>query len=244
MRTLLIPIFTAVLALLVTDASANSIIYKLPKDGTWAVYEGDYTMEIGDRRQEGKGKLWIGSVGETTVDGKKCRWIEARFDMPRGNSGRDKSVLKFLVPEEELAKGRSPLEHVVRAWFKDGSKGTKKIENANKPTLTPLPLLLAPPLKNEKKLPAEKVTSKLGELSCEGVTGTFKMPVPEALASTLSAEITVENRLSDKAPFGVITFKWVNRAKMGSQMPPATQTIDFKLTDLGTDAKSKLPKKN
>ncbi len=53
-----------VLALTASSAPGESLLYQLPKDGTWARYELELTA--GGREQTQKGSIRIASVGKTT----------------------------------------------------------------------------------------------------------------------------------------------------------------------------------
>jgi len=117
-------------ALAATAASADGLLYQLPKDGTWARYDFEASMTHGDRTQRAEGLIHIASVGRVTEKGQPCRWIEVRFEVKPEKEEVEENVVKVLVPEKHLAKGESPLKHVVRAWIReDGDKEAQVLKD-------------------------------------------------------------------------------------------------------------------
>jgi len=225
-----VPLVT--LALGAGAARADGLLYKLPKDGTWATYQMDVKGK-GEREDQGtmtvKGTLRLASVGQTVEDGQECRWIEVTWDIEVQEDGdkaiKEKEVYKVLIPEKFLAKGEAPLEHAVRAWEKREKGEPRKMKDQKSADEGPLPILLAGPLKDAKALPKTEVESKLGKLQCEGVTGTleFKLAHGEVIKCAL------ENRLHPDAPFGVVSARWMIESprRMEGKMDWTMKLIDF-----------------
>lgn len=101
-------------------ASAQGLIWKLPEDGTWVEYEGEYS-QIDFRPNSAQGDLkpepWkrllkISSVGQEMAEynGKmqQCRWIELDVVTGRLNAGvidpgpAGSRIYKVLVPESKV----------------------------------------------------------------------------------------------------------------------------------------------
>jgi len=241
----------AVVALLVSAASparADGLFYKLPKDGTWASYQFETSVKLTeDKEMKIKGTLRMASVGEATEGDQPCRWIEVTMEMTRPEiegvkpgeetKERMKETTKVLIPEKFLAKGQTPLEHVIRAWAQSGqSKGKpRELKDANNIDEGPSPLILAGPLKDPQQLDKVEIESKLGKLMCAGESGTveFKMKRGGTMKGTL------ESRLHPDAPFGVVASKWTLQIQE-EKSPAMTMVWDFKLADFGEKAKSEL----
>ena len=91
----------------------------------------------------------MASVGQVVEKDEPCRWIEVVFEMkPEGDDfpgpkeGR-KEIAKVLVPEKFLAKGQSPLEHVVRAWRQKDKGKPSEVKDPQNIDHGPLPMLLS-----------------------------------------------------------------------------------------------------
>src|SRR5207244_12477630 len=94
---------------------------------------------------------------------------------------------------------------------------------------------LGKPFKDAKKLPKQVTPSKLGKLECEGVTGTYELDDGRE-----SVTAVFENRLHDKAPFGLVTSTIQLTMQRNGQVE-GTGSMSFRLVAAGKDAKSELP---
>jgi hypothetical protein len=241
-----------ILALAAGAAQADGLLYQLPKDGAWARYEMEIAAKIemeiegkiDEQEMEASGSLRMASVGRTTEKGEPCRWIEVNLETKmktgEGKERVDKRIAKVLIPEKYLKKGESPLDHVVRAWHRreNGGPGRepRQLEDPKDANQTPLPIVLAGPFKDVQQLEEVVVESKLGKLSCAGLTGhmEFKMRGDSTM------QIKMENRLHPKAPFGVVSSRWIMQGTSDGG-PAVEMTWNLKLSELGEDAKSELP---
>ena len=193
MKVVSSPVVVIVLVLTAGVARGEGLLYQLPKDGTWARYECTTTAESGGATVTVPGSVWIASVGQVTVNDETCRWIEVRIK---------KETVKALVPEKLVAKGKLTIDHVVRAWVRAGDRVSKKLEHLRVLLKGPdivFFVTFSPAMQNVKQLEAKTVSSKLGKLSCLGVTGTYQ---------GRKIDITFESRLHSKSPFGVISSRW------------------------------------
>jgi hypothetical protein len=219
-------------------ARADGLLCQLPKDGSWATYDLDMGAKMpGGGVAKAKGTVWLASVGQTTENGEPCRWIEVEFKitMAMGDQKREEiEIEKLLIPEKYLAKGESPLEHVLRAWKKHGDNKPVKMDKSNDIDSGPLPLILSGPWKEVKKLDKAEVECKLGKVACEGVQGSLEFKIHGG-----AMKCKLENRLHADSPFGVATSRWT------LEMPdtPGMGGMDWglKLVDFGKDAKDKMP---
>lgn len=220
-------------------AQADGLIRQLPKDGTWA----NYDLDITGKRPNGstmniKGTLSLSSVGQVTEDDLPCRWIEVQFQMKAmmgGITGEKVETYKMLIPEKYLAKGETPIEHVVRAWSQRDNASPAKFSKSNDVTVSPLPTILSAPWNNIKQLDKAEVESKLGKVACDGIQGTLEFKVGQGGVMRCK----FENRIHPKSPFGVVTSRWSVQVQEGSE----TNGMDWslKLADFGENAKSKMP---
>ena len=136
-------------------AGADGLIYRLPPDGSWAIYRSEQHaehqltvppgVELAERARATlpktavvTGFLVLRSVGVEQVDGRPCRWIEIEHAVQMAGQtasgaeaerGERQILLKLLVPEGRLAPGQDPFKHVLRMRFKDGRREAETIED-------------------------------------------------------------------------------------------------------------------
>jgi hypothetical protein len=122
-------------------ARADGLLYQLPADGSWVLFEAQYTFKVDgmEKPGQGTGTLKMASVGKALEGSEPCRWIEFKMQ------------LKDIGPEQILIND----EAVARAVPIHGR----------------WPAYLSGPFHAEKKLAEQVVESKLGALKCDGVTG-------------------------------------------------------------------------
>jgi len=232
MRTLL---FTGcfLAAALAQSARADGLIYKLPEDGAQVRYDLEI-VTTGDNKV--KGSLTVSSVGKATENGEDCRWIE--FKMITSDDGQDHVIIsKVLVPEKHLGKGKSSADNVIRGWIKDENGEPFEIKDLKAPQAVALWAFLAGPLKNAGELEKKEIDGKLGKLECPGATGDVEI---ESAFGTIT--INVENRLHEKAPFGLVNAAWKFELKNNGQVA-AAGTFTLTPSDSSTTALSDLPDK-
>jgi len=220
---------------------ADGMLYQLPDDGAWAVYAYNASAKTtgGDRddTMRFKGTLTLASVGRVVVQDEPCRWIEIQMTADTGTpSDKRTEVYKILVPEKFLAKGQSPLDHVVQAWIQRGNEPPQKLRDPGDINVGPLPIILSGPWKNVQKLDAIAMNGKLGKLQCEGTTGTLEFKMGEIG----NIRCSLQNRLHEKSPFGTVTCDWTLELPE-MQRKKAVMNWSMALLDVGTGAVSKLP---
>lgn len=212
-------------------AAADGLLYQLPEDGTWVQYEAKIAMTQGDNTRDATGTLRMSSVGAVTEGGKKCRWIEVNMTMVI-NGNKRAIVAKLLVPEAHLKEGGKPVENRVRGWIRMNS-GSDIVELADeKPG--PLPAFLSNPLTDVKLLKAITVNSKLGDLSCPGLTGHTEFTERRS-----TNKVTFETRRHERAPFGVVSSKMKISVEQDGK-PAQILKMDMTLSDYGKSASSEL----
>jgi len=231
MRTRLTSTVIAFLTLAAAAARADGLIYQLPKDGAWALFELSATVKMGDTEEKRTGTLRVASVGSVTEKDEPCRWIEVAFETKwEKRTEKERQVVKALVPEKFLKKGESPVDHLLRGWIRNHETKPRKLDPKDFP-FAHLRAVLVGPVRDAKQLDEVVVESKLGKLPCAGVAGQLD-------SKSLGHEVEsakVETRLNAKAPFGVVAARWI------LDYEEAKVTVDLKLVDFGDKAKSELP---
>jgi hypothetical protein len=217
-------------------ARADGLIQQLPEDGAQIRYDVDLTMSAGGQEKTTKGSLTVSSVGQATVDNEKCRWIETKVQM----EDRDHAlIVKMLVPEKDLGKGKSALEHVVRMWGKNGNSEATEVKDFNSPQVHGLRMFFPGAAKKSVELDKIEIDGKLGKLQCAGVSGDYELET----GNDTTVSVNFENRLHEKAPFGLVTALWKFEARKNGQAV-ASGTFKLTLADTSTTALSELPDKN
>lgn len=220
-------------------AFADGLIYALPDDGSQVRYDSEIDVTVAGQQVATKGSVTVSSVGQTTVDNEKCRWIEFKMIFKEEEQER-LTITKVLVPEKHLGKGKSPGESLIRAWVKEGDMPAQEIKDLKDPRALAAAAFLTGPGKNPGELEKVEIdNSKLGKISSTGVSGDQELEGPGGTQLV----INLENRLHEKAPFGLVTANWKFELKANGQ---AVVQGTFKLTlaDVNTTALSDLPDKN
>lgn len=231
MRTLLA---SALVLLMPAVVQADGLLYQLPEDGAWASFDLTLTFNPDrDNERTLEGWMKMSSVGTATENGEPCRWIEIKLTFNDGNQDRT-LISKVLIPKEQLAEGKSPLEHIVRGWFKQPDDSEPQEINTENLNRTSLPVLLSGPLQDAEKLASAPVKSELGELECEGIRGSTTYRQGDN-ANTATLEV----RKHEKAPFGVVSCRIENKINENNRV-----TATLTLSGHGTTALSDLPKYN
>jgi hypothetical protein len=234
----------AILAFMVAAdvAQADGLLCKLAKDGTWATYQLDGSgKNVGEFgfNLAAKGTLRIASVGRVTEDQQPCRWIEIQFDAEYaiGNEKVKKSDWwKILIPEKYLVRGQSPLDHVLRAWYRSEADDSSQKTDDPSDGRTPLPIILSGPLADGERLKAAEIDSGLGTLACEGMQGTLNLTTARGGAlPPIREKWKIETRVHPKCPFGVVACSWTLNSSL------ETQVWHLNLRDFGENATSKMP---
>jgi len=215
---------------------ADGLMYRLPEDGASAQFNLEFTAGPTGIEKKGTGEIRISSVGETVFNNEKCRWLEFRFTLKMEQQDQERLMIaKLLIPEKHLGKGQSPGENVVRGWFKQGTGEVQELNDLKQLHNGPLLAFLSGPFKDAKELEKIEVDGILGKLACAGQTGRN-----DAAQDNVMATSEFENRLHEKAPFGLVTSNIKIEVRKNGQLQEIVN-ISLKLTDVGTTALSELP---
>lgn len=215
------------------SAWAEGLLYQLPEDGAWVRFDMEMTGQRNGMTQSMSGSVKIASVGGAQENGEDCRWIEVQFTVEREDR-EVTTMAKLLIPEKHLKKGETPLEHVVRAWQKQGDQEARELDEPQSPN-TPLPALLSGPLADAEELEKQVVESKLGKLECAGVRGRLNVANDQ-----MTVKVKQESRLHEKAPFGVVTCNMEFEIERDGTVQQSG-TLRLKLAEVGSGAESALP---
>lgn len=210
------------------SACADLLWQKIPEDGTWVTFQCSEEYADGTKR-----KLWltIKSVGQDKVEDQVCRWVELKYQNEEARKAGTGSVMKFLIPEKELATGGDPFGQVQKAW--KGSVGEPPIPIEDVGTLRHrLNLVLSPPIKDLKKSQQRKIIDgPKDKLHCNVWQGTGRYEIAgEKVTATYSLG------LHDDPPTGIA---WAKIELDAS--PSGMGTIVYSLTDIGASAVSDFP---
>jgi hypothetical protein len=218
-------------------ARADGLIYQLPADGTQVRYDNEVTFSGNGQERTSTGSLTLSSVGVATVNSEKCRWIEIKTTRKTDN-GEQVTIAKFLIPEKDLGKGKSPGDHLIRGWIKRGENEPQAVTDLKGPQTRLLVAYLAGPPQNPRELDKTEIDGKLGKFACLGIAADY-----EFVGDNGSLGVAMENRLNEKAPFGVVSAVWKFERKQNGQVM-GSGTSKLTLADMSTTALSELPDRN
>ncbi len=250
----------ASVALSMGAVRADGLIVKIPKDGAWATFDMHQVKSLVDRNTGvpliedviQDYALRVSSVGQATVEGKPCRWLEFKLQYLPVES-RQSVTWKVLIPEEHLKTGGDPTKHIVRGLVKVDDKPIAPIKDVvdrkhgwvvdDQDMLRAN--MLPRPLQDSTKLDSKVIDCKAGKLKCIGFSGTTAGKDYAGREFETAHEI----RLHDKSPFGVAS--WDSRIELHARpeqddKEAARMTIKMTstLSESGIDAKSVLPDHN
>ena len=111
----------------------------------------------------------IAMAGKAEVETAECRWIEmvCRID-------DSTEIVKALIPEDRFVENENLTDHIVYCWVRRGddvAKGPTRPED-----LELFRRLLAPPLKDVKKLEKKVIECGPGAFRCAGRRGRAEYP--------------------------------------------------------------------
>jgi len=239
MRQLTMFALLVIMMFLPATAAAEGLIYQLPEDGAWVRFEvnGKGIASDGTVRVTVKGTQTIRSVGRATVNDQQCRWIELETEMTfqraGGKAGKLNEVIKLLIPEKYLTKGKNPRDHVLKAYKGASAKTIRELDLKGNDAreIQSLDEVFHAPLKQISPLPATTIKTKQQSWTCEGFKGE----------STSDGTIfRTETRINKKAPFGVVTYKY-EKERRRNKKSQGMRTMEWKFVESGKDAKSAAP---
>lgn len=212
------------LALLAEPPVGGGCVQLLPKDGTWAQYQGD--IKIGN---QGINATWIvRSVGSQSHNGQPGRWIE--MQQSSENPGFPKMTWRCLVPEAEFGEGKHPVGKAVKVWQKIEGQDAQAVSSIEARDALFAALIQGPVKELKVEEAPEVVRWQKGNFECQVVAGDSETILNGAV-------MKIHHRIyrHDEAPFQLAGLHW--------EVAVGEQTINVKMTlqDQGTDAQAQYP---
>lgn len=258
---------------------ADGLIFSLPPDGTWAEFSGtlesNYKISLPPEvlaRMDEAGKtrmrsflgpqkmldtVRISSVGVDQYAGRPCRWLELRRTVTsidsqtKAEHANPSVLLKLLVRENELTRGRDPLNNAYLTFFNPkevdikhapNDPGFDRIRYEIERFLPCFP----PPLRNEKKIAKETIDTPIGAFrDCEVISGSTEFDRPLLGGGRWESQATWTIAIHPDAPFGVVR---VTSKASTAEVPASgnalrgTSTLAMTIAAKGENAVSELPK--
>lgn len=196
------------------------------------------------------GSLRIASTGNEVRNGQPCRWLEMQWRTGATGAPPMENILKLLVLESQMARGRDPLDHPLLAVF-----NAKQADQAGSTTeqgfdriqyeIDRFRPIFPPPLKNQRSTGRRTIHTAAGDFpDCEIIAGTTDWHWP-LVAGSWKSESTWEIALHPKAPFGVVVLKGESRTREFGRTAITETAIRTVLTleSTGTEAKGLSPAK-
>jgi hypothetical protein len=239
------------LMLLPVTAKAEGLIYQLPEDGAWVRFEvsGKGVASDGTVKVTAKGTQTLRSVGRVVVNDEQCRWIELESETVFERVGRKtvklNEIIKLLIPEKYLTKGKNPRDHVLKAYQGASSETIRELDlkGNDARVIQSLDEIFHATLKQTSPLPAKTIKTiktiqtiktiktKKQSWPCEGINGE----------STSDGTIfRTETYINKKTPFGVVTYKY-EKERMRNNVSQGMRTSEWKFLASGKNAKSAAP---
>lgn len=234
----LLAVFCVVVAS--TNLYAGGLISELPTDGKFVEFSLQFRGAGRLASVKRDGLLWLGSVGQTDVQGTKHRWLALKLS--RTEDGEQTEVMaKILVPESHDFRARPILKQIQRGWIRDDKGKVQEITpdtNLDRDVdLGPLFYFLNAPT-TTTKLPPVRIETALGPLSCEGETGTF---VVEDYRNGVEVKMSV--RRHQDVPFGTASASF-SFTLSGNEQSSSGGTFEFNVKRIGQQAKSEFSEDN
>ena len=221
-----------------TNVFAQSLITKLPADGTWAKYEmtGSTTMSNGDVNEHER-TLLIRVVGTEHANMEEYRWIEIE-QRQKNVKGSMPSVYRFKVKGSDIGSGGDPLASLEKCWIINQAPNLDIVKEYNVETdsIQFLEWFMPPHLTDKKTLEAKTIESSIGKLECEGSSGVFN----QSRAPKYIQRHTFTVYAHDKSPFGTVSFHRLTEAIVNDELNHKLE-YSMVLTETGTGAKSAAP---
>lgn len=228
--------------IIVEQSDAQSLIQKLPRDGTWATYTLKGTTPVSkEKTLEYSGELTIRCVGTEYEQMEPLRWIEIETNILLNNHPMIVTK-KFLVPENQIGPDKNPSEHICKMWqeITDGIVGNaESVEPNSTQAKSSLSYYLpAPEFNKQKELPSQDIAVGLNSYNCKGHFAS----VSEVLETGDKFEYEFTSFANDQSPFGTVALTKVINKFEGKQSR-LYNSNRLVLKEFGMGAQSRLPDK-
>jgi hypothetical protein len=245
MKLTSIPAVVLLVLALGSSASAAGLISQIPKDGEWVRYQWSHSTGAG----ETSGTLTMSSVGSSTVDGQLCRWLELKLTYDEGTV-KHAFVTKVLAPEKDIKAEASFMP--AQVWFKvDDAPPVPRLNPKDAPEwLNRIQLVLKHvllPLRDAGKLNDKTIEYQHGKLTCSGLKQTAIGDATKVTINGTPAEWKTASARSlwmhKDVPFGIARCESQHTFLQNGEATKV-ESVNFFLSDFGSDAKTELPSQN
>ncbi len=204
-------------------ALADGLVYQLPADGTWARFTTatDAEMDLDGKLKQAisaTGTLSISSVGKVTRNRQDCRWLELKAE-GKNEALYPQLILKMLIPESHLQRGKDPLAHSRLTFFDPKPMDEKKAPgvesfiddgfNRIQYEIDRFRDVFPRPLSNAKSLPKETIETPAGKFAdCEVLSGINYYDGPLVMDGRSTFKATYQIAIHSDSPFGVVRMQF------------------------------------
>jgi hypothetical protein len=263
-RSFALTVITSLFVLQSGQASAQGLIWKLPEDGQWIRFEGQYS-QVEARPNNTAGNLeinWIQHVtiksvgkamGEYEGEQVPCRWIEFKIQTGKAQQGAiatgpvGERIYKVLVPEKAIIAKTKDDEGIPVMYLPivDGYRKTNEKDPTPKKlkhgvfNLFPVVSLVRHHKEFEAPVP-DSVSVNNADVEVKVLRGTIEQ---ESLTEKVSHETKLYR--SDEMPFGIaqwyVKINHERKAQIDGRSDFAFQseiTVTMTAQQIGQDAKS------
>jgi hypothetical protein len=210
-------------------AVGDLLVRKIPAEGNWATFHCTEEFDEGTKRTL---RLTIIAGEKTSVDGQDCQWIDLKYQAAEDGSRERGAGFKVLIACKLDGPNADPLGSAVKVWRTPDGQAPVELDLDKFRTFFPrLHLVISPAIDNLKKTDqTETVEWQGGRLTCGVFEGTARREYPVE-----TSEDECRLFLNDAVPFGVAGCTLRMKSSLGYR-----GTIQYRLTDMGTEAKSDL----
>jgi hypothetical protein len=216
---------------------------ELPKDGAWVRYQKT-VQNLKTGKTFVPATVTLSFVGTQIEDGQPCRWLELKLVIPEREAGTGMYVSKVLVPEKDLWESDKPFEHARRTWVRRPDGAVTKPPNGARDDLTYDELMLWTPGMLKGFAPAKGQSKDV-----EYQAGLLK----DAEARTTERIYELDGGTKYKRkyttwvhpdlPMGFAEARIIQEQFQGNESL-GSFSIDYRIEDIGVDAKTELPDNN
>lgn len=223
-----------------TIVFAQSLITKLPADGTWAKYKLTGFNETNtNAKSKITGQLTIRCLETVYENMEPFQWIETECSH-RAHDLEQRFVFKFLVAESNLNDGKHILGDFKKMWFLSSFDGHERIVEVKPGSeeLEGILTLLPEPLNKIQTTDEKEFELYFGKVSLRGKSGVEDYDGNAGIKGR--KEFTAYQH--EKSPFGTVVFQFKREAYHELDFVSMTQHT-LQLIEAGTGAESAIPDK-
>ncbi len=238
---------------LAATCEADGFFRRVPEVGEWARY--DLTMKVAFPAKPDDaefdvpamvGSLTFRCVGEETIDDVRNLWLEARMDIADPDGTEHFTLIKLLVPADQIVEG-DLTEHAVRAWCAGDQEEVRAMDLAGGALLEePAAFAVL------NAFPASRVAAGRREARTITIDGedvqlaayeTGDLPSREFDDADISGDAIWWPSADHAFGIAAAELRWIVMTPAPEEMT-MQYTSNMNLVETGTDAESELPDNN